>query len=325
MILVTGGAGLVGRELILQLLAQNKDVAAIYHTTPLLDFPFPGVRSVECDLLDVEALQEAMQGITQVYHCAAKVSFNPRHKQELFKINVEGTANLVNAALDAGVYKLVHVSSVSALGRIRDGQMVTEEMVWSEETSNSIYGQSKYLGELEVWRGMGEGLEAVIVNPTLVLGPGNWNSGSSAVFKKVYDEFPWYSDGVSGFVDVRDVAKAMIQLMDSNVTDQKFILNGCNKSFHEIFNLIAREFGKKPPHKKVTPFLASLVWRMEALKSRFSGHDTILTRETANTALAKVNFDNSKLMKFLPGFEYRPIEETIMETCSMFKKIYKLP
>jgi len=325
MILVTGGSGLVGREVILQLLAQNKDVAAIYHTTPMLDFPFPGVRSVQCDLLDVAALEDAMQGVTQVFHCAAKVSFNPKHKHELFKINIEGTANLVNAALDAGVYKMVHVSSVAALGRIRNGETVTEQMTWTEETSNSNYGHSKYLGELEVWRGIGEGMEAVIVNPTVVLGPGNWNSGSTEIFKKVYEEFPWYSDGVSGFVDVRDVAKAMIGLMDSNITNEKFILSSGNKSYSEIFAMIAAAFGKKPASKLITPFLASIVWRMEALKSRFNGNDPLITKETAATALAKVNFDNSKLKKFLPGFEYRPIEETINETCNMLRKINKLP
>ncbi|MEP6677066.1 MAG: NAD-dependent epimerase/dehydratase family protein [Ferruginibacter sp.] len=324
MILVTGGSGLVGREVILQLLAQGKDVAAIYHTTPLLDFPFPGVRAIQCDLSDVVALEEAMHGITQIFHCAAKVSFNPKYKQQLYKINVEGTANIVNAALNAGVYKMLHVSSVAALGRLRENEAINEKMEWSEETSNSIYGHTKYLGELEVWRGVGEGLEAVIVNPTVVLGPGNWNGGSSEIFKKMYEEFPWYSEGVSGFVDVRDVARAMIQLMDSNISDEKFILSACNKSFEEIFTMIAKSFGKKPPYKKLTPFLAGLIWRIDGFKSKLNGGDPIITRETVSTALAKVNFDNSKLKKFLPGFEYRPIEETIMETCAMLKKINQL-
>jgi nucleoside-diphosphate-sugar epimerase len=324
MILVTGGSGLVGRAVILKLLAQGKDVAAIYHTTPLLDFPFPGVRAIQCDLSDVVALEEAMQGVTQVYHCAAKVSFNPKYKQDLYKINVEGTANIVNAALNAGVYKLLHVSSVAALGRLRENETITEKMEWSETTGNSIYGHTKYLGELEVWRGVGEGLEAVIVNPTVVLGPGNWNNGSSEIFKKMYEEFPWYSDGISGFVDVRDVASAMIALMDSSVSDEKFILSACNKSFAEIFNLIAAGFGKKPPYKKLTPFLAGLIWRVDGLKSKFNGSDPIITKETVSTALAKVNFDNSKLKRFLPDFEYRSIEETIMETCAMLKKINQL-
>ena len=324
MILVTGGAGLVGREVILQLLAQGKDVAAIYHTTPLLDFPFPGVRAIQCNLLDVVQLEEAMQGITQVYHCAAKVSFNPKHKDELYKINVEGTANIVNAALNAGVYKLLHVSSVSALGRLRENEEVTEKMEWTETTGNSVYGHTKYLGELEVWRGVGEGLEAVIVNPTMVLGPGNWNSGSSEIFKKMYEEFPWYSEGISGFVDVRDVAKAMIQLMDSNISDEKFILSAANKPFAEVFGLIAKSFGKRPPYKKITPFLAGLIWRLDGFKSKFNGTDPIITKETVSTALAKVNFDNSKLKKFLPGFQYRPIEETIADTCAMLKKINQL-
>lgn len=324
MILVTGGSGLVGREVILQLLAQGKDVAATYHTTPLLDFPFPGVRIIHCDLSDVVSLEEAMHGVTHVYHCAAKVSFNPRHKQELYKINVEGTANVVNAAINAGVYKIVHVSSVAALGRLRNGEVVNEKMEWSPETSNSNYGHTKYLGELEIWRGVGEGLEAVIVNPTVVLGPGNWQRGSSEIFKKMYEEFPWYSEGISGFVDVRDVAKAMILLMESGISDEKFILSAANKSFEEVLTMISHAFGKKPPSKKVTPFLASIIWRLDALKSRFNGGDPIITKETAATALAKVQFDNSKLKKFLPGFEYRPIEETIHDTCNMLKKINSL-
>lgn len=325
MILVTGGSGLVGRELILQLLAENKDVAAIYHTTPLLDFPFPGVRAIQCDLSDIDALEEAMQGVTQVYHCAAKVSFNPKHKQELYKINVEGTANVVNAALNAGVYKMIHVSSVAALGRLRNGETVDESMQWSKETSNSVYGHSKFLGEMEVWRGVGEGLEAVVVNPTIVLGSGNWNKGSTEIFKSVYNEFPWYSEGITGFVDVRDVAKAMIMLMESNITDEKFIISACNKSYREIMNMMAAAFGKKPPSKKITPFLASLVWRMEAIKSKFNGHDPLITKETAGTALAQVNFDNSKLLRYLPDFQYRNIEETIMEVCSMLTTLNRLP
>src|SRR6185437_1228576 len=144
---------------------------------------------------------------------------------QLLKINIEGTSNVVNACIDAGVEKLVHVSSVAALGRIRKGETVTEKMNWTEETSNSIYGKSKYLGELEVWRGIGEGLKAVIVNPTVIFGGDNWDTGSSAIFKTAYNEFKWYTEGVSGFVDAQDVARAMILLMNSDITSERFILN----------------------------------------------------------------------------------------------------
>ncbi len=320
MILVTGGAGLLGKELITQLLARGKQVRAIYNKTPLKDFHSENLEQLQCNILDVIELEEAMKGIDQVYHCAAIVTFNPKRKRELFKINIEGTANVVNAALDAGVKKMVHVSSVAALGRIRENEPINETMNWTEETSNSRYGQSKYLAELEVWRGIGEGLDAVMVNPVLILGAGDWNGGSSRVFKSVYEEFPWYTDGITGFVDVRDVAKAMILLMESNITAERFIISAEDRNFGDVFNLIANAFGKKPPHKKVTPALAKMVWRLEAIKSLFTGKEPLVTKETTATALAKVHFDNSKLKKFLPGFAYRTIEETITDTCAVLQQ-----
>ncbi len=315
MILVTGGAGLLGKELITQLLLQGKQVRAIYNKTELPNFHNDNLQQVQCDILDVVGLEEAMNAVEQVYHCAAIVSFNPRRRQEMFKINIEGTANVVNAALDAGVKKMVYVSSVAALGRIRENEPINETMNWTEETSNSAYGQSKYLAEMQVWRGIGEGLDAVMVNPVIILGAGDWNGGSSQIFKTAYDEFPWYTDGSTGFVDVRDVVKAMIELMNSNVSAERFIVSAENKTYAEVFNLMANAFGKKPPYKKVTLLLAKIVWRMEAIKSFFTGKDPLLTKETSATAMAKVTFDNSKLKKFLPGFSYRKIESTIADTC----------
>lgn len=320
MILVTGGAGLLGKELITQLLAQGKKVRAIYNKTPLPHFHLGNLEQKQCDILDVMALEEAMDGVEQVYHCAAIVTFNPKRKRELFKINIEGTANVVNAALDAGVKKMVYVSSVAALGRIRENEPVNENMNWTEETSNSSYGQSKYMAELEVWRGIGEGLDAVIVNPTIILGAGDWESGSSKIFQTVYKEFPWYSDGVTGFVDVKDVAAVMTRLMESSITAQRFIVSAENRTYKDVLTLIAKAFGKKPPRKKVTPSIAKIVWRLEAVKSWFTKKDPLVTRETSKTALAKVNFDNSKLKKFIHDFNYRPIEETIAQTCAALQQ-----
>ncbi|MBL7701671.1 MAG: NAD-dependent epimerase/dehydratase family protein [Ferruginibacter sp.] len=320
MILVTGGAGLVGKELISQLLKAGWQVRAIYNKTKLPDFENENLQQMQCDILDVIGLEEAMKGVDQVYHCAAIVTFNPRRRQEMFKINIEGTANVVNAALEAGVKKMVYVSSVAALGRIRENEPIDETMSWTEETSNSAYGQSKYLAEMQVWRGIGEGLNAVMVNPVLILGAGDWNGGSSQVFKTAYEEFPWYTEGSSGFVDVRDVVIAMIKLMDSDITAERFIVSAENRTFVDVFSLIAKAFGKKAARKKVTPFLAQIVWRMEAIKSFFTGKDPLLTKETAATAMTKASFDNRKLKKFLPGFEYRKIEDTIIETCKAFQQ-----
>ena len=323
MILVTGGSGLVGSELISQLLALGNKIKAIYNSTRLT-ISHQDLIPVKCDILDTAALEEAMQGVTQLYHCAAMVSFSAKNKDQLLKINIEGTANVVNAALDAGVTKMVHVSSVSALGRIRENETVTEEMNWTEESSNSVYGKSKYLGEMEVWRGIGEGLQAVVVNPSLILGSGDWNKGSSEIFRSVYNEFTWYTEGVTGVIDVKDVARAMILLMNSEINKQRFILNAENLSYKEVFTNIAKCFGKKPPHKKVTPFIAAIVWRLEAIKSMFTGKDALVTKETARTALAKVYFDNNKILKALPGFQFTPINETIKNICATLKQINHL-
>jgi dihydroflavonol-4-reductase len=318
MILVTGGSGLVGGCLLEALVQQNVPVRAIYRRQmPVLkNKAHEKIEWVETDILDVTGLETAMQGVTQLYHAAAIVSFNPRRRAELLKINAEGTANVVNIALEAGVKKMVHVSSVAALGRIREGQTITEAMNWTPETSNSIYGESKYQGEMEVWRGIAEGLDAVIVNPTMVLGAADWNKSSTKIFKSVYDEFPWVTEGVTGWVDVRDVVKAMMQLMKSEVNAERFILSAENRSFKEVFTAIAKAFGKKPPHRRVTPFLGGVVWRLEALKSRFTGKEPLVTKETAKTAQAHVYFSNEKLKQFLPGFEYRNLENSITEICN---------
>lgn len=322
-VLVTGGAGLLGQELIQQLLHDGKHVRAIYRNSPLPFPPQDRLDMIPGDILDITGLTEAMTGIEEVYHAAAIVSFNPQKRNELFRINVEGTTNVVNACLDAGVRKLVHVSSVAALGRLRSG-VVDETMSWTPETSNSAYGESKHLAELEVWRGMGEGLSIAIVNPAIILGPGDWNQGSSEIFKTVYNEFPWYSTGTTGFVDVRDVATAMRMLMASNIEHERFILSGTNTTYQDVFTQIAHAFGKKPPHKKITPFIAGLVWRWEAIKQMITGKAPLVTRETAQTALAEVHFNNEKLLKQLPNFHYHSLADTIAHTCAVLKKRERL-
>ncbi len=320
MVLVTGGAGLLGQELINQLLYLGNEVTAIYNNTALEIQMKEKLRTVKCDILDVTELDSVMEGIEEIYHCAGKVSFAPGQEDQLFKINVEGTANVVNAALNAGVKKMVHVSSVAALGRIRENEPINENMQWTEDTSNSTYGQSKYMGEMEVWRGIAEGLDAVIVNPTIILGDGNWNDGSTRIFKSAYDEFPWYTEGTSGFVDVKDVARAMIMLMGSTVTSQRFIISAENKSYRDVFNQMADAFYKKRPSKKVSSLLAAVIWRCEAIKSKFTGTDPLLTKETSTTALARVEFDNSKLLKHFPSFEYTVLAQTIISVCTALQQ-----
>ncbi len=323
MILVTGGSGLVGSHLIPFLLKEGKQVRALYRHAhpPITDINLDWFQGDILDVLDVEA---ALQGVTQVYHCAGMVSFNPKDKRQLFKVNVEGTANIVNACIDAGVEKLLHVSSVAALGRFGGDKPIDETRKWEDKTGGSIYAKTKHLSEMEVWRGIGEGLNAVIVNPTIVLGASDWDKGSTGIFKSAYHEFPWFTNGITGFVDVNDVVKAMILLMESTTTGERFILNGDNVGYKEIFSEIAVEFGRKPPYKEVTKTMAAIVWRIEAVKELFTKKKPLLTKETAHTAQTKVYFDNSKLLKALPTFEYSPINDTIKRICGELKVQYQL-
>jgi nucleoside-diphosphate-sugar epimerase len=313
-IFITGATGLLGAHLIKLLIEQDVHIKALYRTEK--SFTHRNIEWINGDIFDVILLDEILSDVDEVYHCAGKVSFNSKDKKELFKTNIEGTANIVNACLNTGVKKLLHVSSVSALGRIRENTTVNEEMQWSEETSNSVYGESKYLAEMEVWRGIAEGLNAVIVNPTIILGAGNWNKGSSEIFKSIYKEFPYYSEGITGFVDAEDVVKAMIILMNSDISAERFIVSAENISYKEMFYIIAEAFHKKPPHKEVTPFLAAVVWRLEKIRSLVTGKAPFISKETARTALAKVYFDNSKLLKALPAFSYTPLKSSVERICN---------
>jgi dihydroflavonol-4-reductase len=305
--LVTGAAGLLGVYLIRELLKTNEPVIAIYRSKipPQLSLEEQAqVTWIQGDILDVLLLAEVMEDCDKVYHCAGLVSFSPKRVKDLFKINVDGTANVVNACLAAGVNKLIHVSSVASLGRKRNGQTVTENVKWDDNANPSVYGKTKYLGELEVWRGIAEGLNAVIVNPVIILGKGDWHSGSGATFKNAYNEFPWYTEGSSGFVDGEDV--------------ERFILSAENWTYRGLFTAMAKGFGKKPPSRKVTPWLAALVWRLEAIKGWITGQDPLLTKETAETAQQTVKFDNTKILKALPGFSFKPLQQTIEESCSYY-------
>ena len=324
MILVTGGTGMLGAHLVEALHKQGNRVRAIYRS----QIPATLTHAAEwfkADILDVVAIEEALEGITHVYHCAGYVSFHPKDKRELHQINIDGTANIVNACLDANVEKLVHVSSVAALGRIRSGQLIDESMNWTEETSNSEYGKTKYLGEMEVWRGIGEGLNAVIVNPSIIIGRhGDWEKGSMAIFKNVYKGFPWYSSGGTGFVDADDIVTAMMQLMASDITAERFVVSAENKGYKDVFFMIADGFGKKRPHKLVTPFLASIIWRLEKVKSWFTCKPPLITKETAATALAVADFDNRKMLKALPGFTYTPLAKSVQRICKSLITQHKL-
>jgi dihydroflavonol-4-reductase len=321
-VLVTGGTGFLGAYILKELVAKGYQAKAIRRTqkTP---FFIPAemlapVQWVDGDILDCVSVEEAMKGSDMVIHAAAKVSYSGGDQKQLYKTNIEGTSNVVNAALDQGIKKFVYVSSVAALGRSMDGATVSEGKQWDEITLDTHYARSKYHAEMEVWRGIAEGLDAVIVNPSTILGYGDWNQSSCAIFKNVYQEFPWYTNGVNGFVDVEDIAKIVVMMLKTAIHSERFILSGDTLSFRQLFDLIADGMKKKHPHWEATPAMAAVAWRLESIKSLFSSKRSVLTRESAKIATSKTYFDNSKILQYLPDFAFTPLAQTINRTCAAY-------
>ncbi|MBO9595614.1 MAG: SDR family NAD(P)-dependent oxidoreductase [Niabella sp.] len=322
--LVTGGTGFLGAYILKALVLQGIPVRAIRRSnSTLLAFIDPGILNqvewIEGDILDVLSLEEAMEGIDTVIHSAAIVSFAKKERRQMYQVNVEGTANVVNMALQTGVRRLVHISSVAALGRKKESSTVDETAKWEDNKNNTHYAISKFRAELEVWRGFAEGLEGVVLNPATILGYGNWNEGSCAIFKNVYKEFGWYTNGINGFTDVEDVAKAAVLLANAPITEERFIVCNDNWRFRKLLNTIADAFGKKQPGREAAPFISGLAWRLERVKSFFTGAKPLITKESAKVANSETLFDGSKLAKALPGFEYRPLEETIQSACKSYE------
>jgi dihydroflavonol-4-reductase len=334
MILITGATGLVGSHLILELvrsgnrvramkrqnssLAMVNKVFSLYSANP--EELLTKIEWVEGDILDIFSLEDAMEGVEEVYHCAALVSFLPEDKKRLIRINTEGTANVVNAAIEKKVRKLCHASSIAALGRPENqADLIDENLVWKTSKHNSAYAVSKYGAEREVWRGTAEGLDAVIVNPSIVLGVAGPGMGSSRIFNTIWKGLKFYPPGKNGFVDVRDVAKAMILLMKSDIRNERFILNTGNLEYITLFRLMAEAMGKPAPAIPVNSMLSGLAWRVEKLRSMFTGVKPLITPETAHTAVQRYEYSGEKIKKEL-GFEFTPIEETVRHFCGVFMK-----
>jgi nucleoside-diphosphate-sugar epimerase len=326
MIFITGASGLVGSQLAYDLLKKGRKVRALKRKNTSLDVfkkhftgephLLNGLEWFEGDVLDVFSIEEALEGITDVYHCAAKISFDPADYHAMMEVNIRGTANVVNCCLEKGIRKLCHVSSVAAIGRSREAETITEDSLWQTSRHNSNYSVSKYGAEREVWRGIAEGLDAVIVNPTVVMGLGNWEEGSSSMIKKVYEGLRFYTRGVNGFVDAGDVSKAMIWLMESYVKNERFILNAESISYHNFFTMAAGFLNKEPPSRFAGPFLSSIAWRAEKIKSLVTGGKPLITRETARTANNRYYYSNEKIKKL--GFEFIPVRQSLEKVCRQF-------
>lgn len=333
MILVTGGTGLVGSHLLYKLLKTNNKVRAIYrreHKLALVkkvfsyysaddESLFEQIEWVEADITDIPALQRAFQDIDYVYHCAAFVSFEPDKYHVLRKINIEGTANVVNLCLSYQVKKLCYVSSIAAIGHQQNPQqLITEDTNWNQDADNSVYAITKYGAEIEVWRGTQEGIDAVIINPGIIIGPGFWNSGgSSSLIKKIYKGMPYYTHGVTAYVDVDDVVRAMVLLMQSPIKNERFIVISENLSFKEFQQQTALALGVKPASKEATPLILGLGWRLDWLNRLLTGKRRRLSRQMTRSARSITKYDASKIKNAL-DFKFKPMQVSIEDTCQLF-------
>lgn len=334
MILVTGGTGLVGTHLLFDLCKSGKKVRALkrstrntsqvkkvfsYYTNQA-DELIKNIEWVDADLLDVYSLMEVMDGVSEVYHCAAMVSFEPKHEHEMMRTNIEGTENMVNAAIEKNIKKFIHVSSIATIGRTKNDELCTEEMFWKSSPENSNYAISKYAAEREVWRAAEEGLNVVIVNPSVIIGPGNWQQSSSNMFAKAYNGIKFYTNGWNGFVDVRDVTALMTRLMDSEIINERYILNSENVSFRNFFDSIHEAFSRPKSSIKAGKLLSGFAWREEKLRHLITGASPLITKETARSAHRRSFFSNNKILSSFPDYKFIPVQEAIKETAALFIK-----
>lgn len=327
MIFVTGGTGLLGSHLLYKLSQQDVSIRAIFRdeskikqTFKIFQFYsaenaetlFSKIEWVNCDVLDVMALEELMQGCEIVYHCAAIVSFARRDFFKMMKVNRQGTANVVNVSLGLGVKKLCFVSSTAAVSSDVDhpDNPLVEKNKWEQTPETSGYAISKYSSEKEVWRGIEEGLDAIIVNPSMIIGPGNWDESSLKILRTISNGFKFYTSGANAFVDVRDVANVMVQLMQSEIKNERFLVTGTNISFKSFFDKVSHQLGVKAPNILAGPFLSGVACNFSWFISLFTGKRT-LTKDSVRSAQATTTYSSEKLLRALEDFQFVSIDETI--------------
>lgn len=336
MILVSGSTGFLGAHMACYLLQHHKKIRLIKRSTAsLAEFDkifnyyfnhfnpdaksalFNSIEWVEADILNIPQLETAFVGITEVYHCAAMISFSQAKKVKMDKTNVEGTENMVNLALINKVQKFCFISSIAAIGRSLSGATIDENCKWENSKLNSNYAISKYKAEMEVWRAKEEGLNVCIVNPGVILGYGNFTKGSIVLFNSIYKGMPFYTNGVNGYVDVQDITKVCFQLMEQNLYGQRYILVSQSVSFKTLFNSIAKQFEVKLPYFLITPFLGEIAWRLFAIVRFFKLSNFSLTKETARASQKQYFYNNTKITKAI-NFQFKPLEQTIKEVCAQF-------
>ena len=315
MILLTGATGLIGSALLRELVAEGRQVRAICRQP---QGNTHGVEWVQGDVRDLASLQKAMEGVTHVFHCAGLVSFAPRDKQLLYKVNVEGTANVVNVCLAVPGVKLCHVSSVAAIGKLPGETFPDENSRWEAQQGHSQYAASKHWGEAEVWRGVAEGLDAVIVNPSIVLGGADAGRSSTKLLGYVASEKMFYIEGQSNFVDLRDVTEAMRRLMFSDIRSERYILNAGALPYRQFFTLAAQCLQKRPPQVKLPLALARAMAKAEQFRSWLTGARPLITPDTVNRTKDSIEYRAAKVTKAV-GLTFKPLEETVSWACGQLR------
>lgn len=320
MILVTGANGFLGSFICRSLLASGHTVKGLVRknsNTELLQGIKEKIQIIEGDILDVENLEPHFEDIDVIIHSAAIVSFHKSDFRLMANVNIQGTRNIVNLALKYNIGYFIHMSSVAAIGRKERQGVVSEKDKWEQSKWNSHYGETKYLAELEVWRGIQEGLSGVILNPSIILGPGNWNQSSSKLFKYVWDENKYYSNGLINYVDVRDVTDIVTNLLKSRISNERFILSAGQTSYKTLFEQIAYHFKKNPPSQKAKKWILKIGLIVEWVKSTISSKKPLITKETINLSENEISFDNTKIKKEL-NFTFAPLDQTIAWACSQY-------
>lgn len=326
MIAVTGANGLLGSFVIRKLIDTQTPFIAVKRKnsdTSLLSDVADKITWRDADILNPESLHESFAGVSGVIHCAAMVSFNPRDEEKLQLVNVEGTRNIVNACLILGLTRLLHVSSVAALGRQKDQTLITETNLWKDSPFNTVYGISKYKAELEVFRGQEEGLSTVIVNPSVILAPGDWDKSSAKLFKYAWKERPFYTDGSLNYVDVRDAASIIYQLYFSSLESERFIANGGTTTIKTFFDKLCVLLNKKAPGIKLSKNVLRVVARLELWRSYLTGSAPLITQETARLADTFFSYDNQKVKSALL-YQFQTVDDTLSWCAEFYRKQTKL-
>ena len=313
---MTGGTGVLGIYIVRRLLENGYvNIEVFTRSGKKAESEFANderLTFTNGDVVELFPLSDSIEAADYVIHAAAIVSFNPRDFEMMKRVNVDGTANVMNLASTSGVKKVIHVSSIAALGRSERNNMITEKSFWVNSKYNSYYAITKYLAEQEVWRSFVEGQPVAIVNPSLVFAKGNWDQSSLQIFQKVYDGLPFYPKGGTGIVDAKDVADFIVRLLESSEVGERFILSAENLSYKEIFTKMAKVMDRKPPSKPAPRWMLTLLWRLEKVRCFITGKNPLITRESVVSTAHQSNYDNTKSLGF-EDFEYKGADETIAE------------